>query len=472
MNSKTHNKFIFAVITTLLLLIGLLAYVNNNSTPKITGFSVAGGPNNAQFINQSIKIDFNRPMRNVSLTKADILMTPEANFTTSWSGNSLYIYFYENLQANTQYQLTLTTNIEDQYQKFLAENVTYTFKTQNYQFTYLEDTSSEDKIILADIENKRSTLFFSENIQLYDINPNYLVTISIVNEVDSLISITDISEKDNPIEVKNFVLANTKIARLDVSPTLSEFSYLAQRIEKSPEGFLIPKSGSLIYRYDIQQDSSTTINPDETANDALVLAYSGDGRYLLYRGTGAQFYIIDLKDPSKAIILGQFQSFAGINFDASYILFSDFDILGTFTQLPFVVRFKVIDRSTEVLTDPSEYVIDPQFFQTKNSILYSRQYREAIGSQGLFEVVLRNDTNQIIQIIREDNFSLELPQPSVDDSFIAAEKYSEKALQDIQNTRSLILQRKPKDASIVIFDTNSSKKILEIENGYELRWIN
>lgn len=472
MTSTTHNKFILAIITILLILIVFLAYLNINSTPKITQFSVVGEIDNAKFINQSIKIDFNRPMRNVSLTKADILISPDANFTTSWSGNSLFVYFYESLQANTEYKLTLTTNIEDQYQKFLAEDLTYTFRTENYRFTYLEDNADEDKIILSDITNQQSTLFSSSNIELYDINSNYLVTVSVVNEIDSIVSITDISQKDQPLKIDEFELKNTRISRLDVSPTLSEFSYLAQSVEKSPEGFIIPKSGSLIYRYDIQEDVMTTINPDETANDALVLAYSGDGRYLLYRGIGAQFYIVDLKEPSTAIILGQYQSFAGINFDASYILFSDFDVLGTFSQFPFAVRFKVLDRSTEVLTDASEYVIDPQFFQTENAILYSRQYRESIGSQGLFEVVLKNENNETNQVLNEDGFSLELPQPSVDDSLIAAEKYSERALQDIQNTRSLILQRKPKDASIVIFNTESGEKVLEIENGYELRWIN
>src|SRR5690606_10700251 len=108
----------------------------------------------------------------------------------------------------------------------------------------------------------------------------------------------------------------------------------------------------------------------------------------------------------------------------SFILFSDFDILGNFSQFPFVVRFRVMDRTTEILTEPAEYVLDPQFFHTTNSILYSRNYQELLGTQGLFEIVLRNGTNQITRVIREDAVSLELPQASIDDRYIAVERYT------------------------------------------------
>lgn len=471
MTNSLHNKLILLVITLLTLSVIILAFLNNTSRPRIIGFEVQGSTESAKFMNQFIKVDFNRPMKNVALTKADIQITPDANFTTAWSGSSLFIYFYEKLEPKTRYSITFSDLIEDVYDADLDDKNIYTFTTKNYEFTYIEDTADVDNIILADIDNTKTTLFSNPTISMYDFGHDLLVAVTTQNEVDSTVYIFNTQKPKDPKLIRKIDLNDTRITRLDVSPTLPEFSYLAQTVELSKEGFLIPKSGNTIYRYEINSDKTTVINPDNTAEDSLVLEYSGDGRYLVYRGTNSQFYIVDLKTPDKSIILGQFNSFAGINFDASYLLFSDFDVLNSFSQFPFITRLKVLDRTTENLTMPDEYVIDPQFFHTKNAILYSRNYQEVIGTQGLFEIVLRDENNQIIKTLREDGVSLELPHTSLDDAYIAAERYDEKALRDFENTRPLILQRKPKAASIVIFNAESGEKVFEVENGYEVRWV-
>lgn len=179
---------------------------------------------------------------------------------------------------------------------------------------------------------------------------------------------------------------------------------------------------------------------------------------------------MDLKNVDSALRIGQYQSYGNLNFDSTQMIFSKFDILDETRFEPFIESFNINERKTLVKTSKGEYTTDPKFYNLSNKFLYSVRYKSSQMSQGYFQINIRDEKGKIVKKIKDDGHSLELAKTSTNDKYIAAERYNEEMIKDIENLRVFISQTKPGNADIVFYNENG-EQIGLIENGIEVRWI-
>lgn len=467
MKLSKYQKLVSASILLLIVLIITFIIMNTYVHPRVLKVVVNGGQSSASLRNQQIRIDFNRPMKKDNI-KQYISINPEIGFRDLWSANTLVLIPDTTLDSQTEYSINIKKEIEDIYNETFTDDYSYTFKTEIPQFAVVEKSFGTSTNVIA-IYNAdftdRVELIKRDNIKFYGINANFLV---IVTEDNYSNNIEILNRKTN--EIKSFNLENARIATFDMSNSTSrnEFAYTKQSIEVK-ETYYVPTSLTKVYVYSIDSQSETIFNPENTAEEIISLKYSNDGSSLLYKNNESFYNLAETSSESEYTSLGRFLSEGNFSKDNSSIVFVNYDPLNTYTLPQFLTVFNA-DRVTINIDNKNVPVLDPQFKNKTDQIVYAEKYKELEATKGIYKIMqidLEGNKSEIIS----SKYSLELPKLSADDRYIAMEQYTEINLKDFSNNRNFGFQNKPPYSSIVIFDTVQNKIFDSTLIGIDVKWL-
>jgi hypothetical protein len=473
MTDQKFNQLTIIIFSILLTVIVIFGFLSSTTEPHVRSIGLVGETNNADFINQKFEVFFNRPIQtsegNTPIdTKKFINIEPQIEYNFTWVNNNLLIIPKQNLQSDTRYKLSILKGLSDIYSEVIPNDYILEFKTKEQLFVYQEKNypGSNDKIIRRNVSGSFSeVLLEEENIKSFSVNANHLVAVLTKDKLDSIV-LVNLKNK----QTKQIDFQSSTIHKVDVSNSSNNFLYIYQDV-KFNQNFLEPLTYNLVKIYNIDSSETFDFNPAKSNSDILDAQFSPDGLTILYRASDSNYFLSSAETEDAPIGIARFTGTGGFNQDGTKVVFSNYDPLETYSIFPFVVIFNS-DRESFNLTKGDKYVIDPVFFNTTNDVVYSERFEELLGSQGFFQIIKSDLEGNKELLFQDETRSLELPKLSLDDKYLITEAYTEVNLLDYLNQRSFINQRKPFTADLIIIDTETKQKFIEIKNGINAIWLN
>jgi len=454
---------IFSIITILLsiLIIGILNAIIDNIVPHISKVEFLS---QNSIINPKIIVQFSNPIspQNAPL---EIEIFPESKYSHRLQNNILIINFEETLKSNTQYSIKFPKDIFDTFGKKFEIDTIF-FKTEELKLGYIKKSDNDiDKLIIQNIQTEEELVLLKhKDIKKFDYNSNYVVAIVETQEKTSDIAIVD--RENNKTALLD--LTNQNIISVAVNKNKNEFIYIAQDVEIK-ENYLLPTSLNKLFLFNIENNSIKTINPGNTANDVVDVDYFFDHDSIIYKSGDGTYYVASLSTFEFSPI-GKFLYYGGSDLFIENLVFVNFNPLETYSSFPFISIFNT-QRKETIITDQNSYVIDPTINFNGSYIFFAEKYSDFENFKGLFKInkydLLNQETTEVLKI---EEFSLELPSQSPDNDFVVFERYSKDALLDSKKHRNYIFQTKPAIGEIVIFSLKE-KSIVKILKGIEAKWI-
>ncbi len=414
-----------------------------------------------------ISIYFNKPIpRDLDLTKY-ISSIPSSNLSFNNVGNRIEILL-SNLSLGETYNVKVDRSLPNLFNETLNQDTIVEFSTKNPKFAYLRNKDGSFAIHTYDLKTQEDVLQYatSNEIRSYSITRKYLLVAELQTLTDIKVSLIDIATKDVVEEIN---LSQSNLFKVELSDNNDFFIYISQDA-KSESGFVIPLGSSKLTRVEIDTLETINFSYNEFTNDILDAYITPDNEAMLLRGFDSTFYIKSFLTDDEPITLAKFIGTGGFNSKGSQIIFTAFDPTLAFSSFPYISIYNS-DRSTEDIKIEGSYVID-SVFGGDSSIYYAKKVKELLGTPGFFGIYNYKDNAEKV-VIQDDNLdtSFELPILSQDDNYLCYESYSEAAMMDNSNQRSFINQRKPKNASVNIFEFQRKGNVIEIPNSYDCRWI-
>lgn len=461
---EKFNIAIFLSTGVILLLILLFIFLNLSSKTHVRFVQIDGGQESAEINNNQIKVFFSGPMNKDSSDRF-INIDPSVEFSTAWSNNTLFITLHSNLSSSTEYNLTISNKMADIYGEPLGEDFTYTFVSEDLSLAFLQSESETKKVILSDpnLDNFKE-LYQSPYLKLFDLNDEFL---AVVERIDDLDNLKLINLRTGFI--KDFNLKSVVIDKIDFSPIDNKFIYISQKVNPQ-NGYNILSGEVEMKIYDIDSDQTTLLNPGQTLVQTVDVKFSPDGGSILYKTGDGYFNLMPLNNTNDVVQLGRFLAEGGFNGSGNKVVFIGFDAVESFTEYQFIVQLNA-DRSQKKITDGSNGVLDPRFYNNEESILYAEKYKELESTKGLYRIVKYMEDGDIEEVLSDSNESLELPIISPDDRYIAIEKYTASSLLNFENQRNFLFQTKPDRATLIVYDLLEKMVINKDISGIDARWI-
>jgi hypothetical protein len=467
MTDILKDKFRLAVFTTFLLMfagICFFAILNLTGRTHVRFVEVKTANQALETVDQIIKFNFSAPV-NKDSTQNFITITPQAEFSTAWSNNTLFLVFKENLSYSTTYKV-LISGMKDRYAQSV-EDYSYEFTTKKAQLAYIQKSISEegDSLVISDADfGNKNTVFQSETIQRFAANSQYAAVVTEVKGEND-IQIVKLSDKSR----LDLGLENTLIQSIEFSPVRNEIAYTAQKIIVEGDS-VFPQTEMKVLIYDIDSKITTEFKPLGSSNNILNIKYSRDGMNLLYKTVDSYYFYLPLNDPEAIVQLGRYLGDGGTNFANDKIVFVTFDPLQTFSSSQYLSVFNA-DRTIQNITDGSIPVFDPMYYYRSDNLVFSQKSRDLEMTPGLYKIVEMSEDGGVKDILTDDDHSLELPKISPDDRYVAIERYSEYDLLSFTDRRNFGFQSKPATAGLVIYDLQEKNLIDTGVLGIEAQWI-
>lgn len=465
--TKSDNLFerISSLVIGLLLIFSLLfTYLANNKQLQITSVQLNSTQNGqAKLVNQQIKIEFSSQLNSQSLNDY-INFEPKLDFVTYLQGRQLIIKPELNLLSDQDYRLSIANGLQDKYGHQLSQTYFYDFHTVANKFTFLRK-ANEDKIIQADLNGEQVVLYKQKNISFFTRNSNYLAVIYDKSIKYSSIAIVNLLNGD----VSNIDLDKYRITSASMAPDLNQLVYTAY-LTKIDDGVVLADALPQVFLYDIDHKAQTNIELKDLIVSADEVRFAKDNRSITFRDSfSSEYYISDINSQTKSIPVGSFLQNGGLNKDVDALVLTNFAREKTFAAKTYLVLFDS-NRDLKVLTSDNQDSVDPSFFQTQDSIVYSKKYQELEGSRGLFQINQVDFQKNSQPILKIPGSSLELPKLSADDRFLLVEVYKPQELTNYLAQRTMGFQTKPLKANLLVYDLLQKKVVLKDLPGFDGVW--
>lgn len=439
----TNNILLKSLITCSCAVV-LLAVGNLLLKPHISRISFSQEQNSMSVEHSEIHIHFSEVMNRESF-KDNILVSPQASFTTSWRNNVLLITFENTLEYTTDYTITFKDAIHSTYRSHPNTDLSLTFRTERKVITFAED----DTIIKYDLETKAVTKKqLSSPFITYSLGNNssfFLISDILISE--QILAVTKNDEKKLSIPKKH-------IYQIATSNALNNAIILAQ-------DDLIPDTEDeyprrTIYSLDSNTGSIQRVYPESFNRDIERFTIDNSGRILLFRDTvEGLYYITDLFTPHMdPIPLGAFAGVGGISLVRNEILFIDDETAKL--QGNLVLQRVNTNGEKKQLTKVNENIQDPTFIPNSELIVYSREYAQS-NLQVLYEAVIASINGEESKILQLEGKSIEVARPSPNGRYILFEVYTENEKDNPDPNRIIEFLSRPKTGELYIYDTKTEK---------------
>lgn len=465
MFSNIKQEKLFWIITAVLTVsVILLALLNLNATFALRDFNVSGGDRfRAEIYNQSFSLYFNRPILPEQDLESLISIEPPQQLYFSSIGSELLVQPSINLQANTEYTITLSNELKDVFGTTIGEDLEVEFKTRPLDLYYTTNSGDFTSLIRRNIDtDSEDTVVTLQDLVNYSIGRDFVSLINRLtfDEQELVILNTRNNEQIRPLPPEYSVYDFQFI------PNQPLAYFTARTATEDPEYGLIYSTRKL-YLLNLDDFSFEAVLIPELIEDLEELIISPDGQALIFRDTSESiYYLMDVTDSLNPVSLGKYVAASGFNFNSQQLMFTGADFVDSSGE-PYTLTVNA-ERAVDGVQPDTIANIDPDWANTTNAIVLAKRYSELENTKGLFQLELVVD-KQVVRSIRVENESLELPRVSPDDSYIVAEKYTQENLQNLENLRSIGYQAKPGFGKLVIIDAVTWQILTEID-GLNASW--
>lgn len=445
-----HVSTIYAAVIVLFVITAILAVLNLDTTFVVRRVQIAEEAGKVDLYNQSFLVDFNHPIQPGQNLNELISIEPSQQLYFSLQGSELKVQTSRALDSASNYKLTVNAELKDVFDHALGSDFIFEFRSRDLDLYYIQP-GLEDKLVRRGMgDQTEQVLFAAPEIVRHYVNGDYVAVITSESFEEQTLHLINLATNTTTQP-----LASTfSVYEAQFVPE-QQLMYLTARIlENNPEVGEIYTSRQL-YLMDLNTLSTQKIELPATIQDLEDILLSPDGQALMFKDTlESIYYLMDVTDTLNPVSLGHFVATGGFNYDSQELIFTAADFV-TATGFPFTVKIDS-EREQTIITPDGISVIDPHWSNRESNLLVSRQYKELDNSRGYYELlVLNGGGGEILNVLRKDNISLEMPQYSSDDKFISVEAYTTEQLTNLIGLRIMGYQAKPAEGEIYLFDTQT-----------------
>jgi hypothetical protein len=518
-----NQKFNLIALSTLGLLgLGGLIFgvAGENRPPLLTHIGVVAGPQfQAEFSNQGIDLEFDRPMdRSSVLAALSIQVVSESESTDAsdsgesseivelnesgkptelsksvdspafdlvWIGDRARINFKSGLSPDTEYVLTIGTAAQSIYARNIGEAIEYRFKTQPLQLAFLRraafGSNSDDQIVfltppfaesVADSSENARVVFRAPRIKYYAATRSHLAVVTENMDKSNTLQIVDVdSGKTTRLEVG----ANHAITQIDIQRDI--LLILAQPV-KMLSNIVIPDGPNVAKVYNFTTSELSDLVVPEATGTLVSAKLTADASGLVVRsfdGISSMFLMARIEDLSKFAPLGSYLDVSDFSLKGDKMLFVALPSPGTAGAMFPEIYMQTDQRQATLINDPNlENMIDPVFLNETNQILVSRLVDKRQFTRGLYAISqIDPATKAFVDIISwaDRNLTLELPKLSQDDNYFAAEVYSIEQITSFDGLRNMGYQTKPYSGDLLIYDLVTGEEVTTLPDAISAQWL-
>lgn len=453
-----HVSTIYAAVIVLFVITAVLAVLNLDTTFAVRRVQITGSESRVDLYNQSFLVDFNHPIQPGQNLNELISIEPSQQLYFSLQGSELKVQTSRALDSASNYKLTVNSKLKDVFDHTLESDFVYEFRSRDLDLYYVQP-GLEDKLVRRGMgDQKEEVLFAAPEIVRHYVNGEYLIVITSESFEEQTLHLVNLQTG----EIKRPLPSSFSTYEAQFVPEQSLVYLTARVLENNPEVGEIYTSRQL-YLMNLNTLTFEKIDLPETIQDLEDILLSPDGQALMFKDTlESIYYLMDVTDTLNPVSLGHFVATGGFNYDSQELIFTAADFV-TATGFPFTVKIDS-EREQTIITPDGTSVIDPHWSNRESNLLVSRQYEELDNSRGYYELlVLNGGGGEILNVLRKDKMSLEMPQYSPDDKFISIEAYTTEQLTNLIGLRIMGYQAKPAEGEIYLIDTQS----LTVQQAFE-----
>jgi hypothetical protein len=320
---SNYARKLGGVIFFLLVAICVLSYYLYFNGPRVRNVTYDRSPEERAFHKGSvITINFDRPLNYADYSN-QIRFTPEVEFKTQTSTQSILVIVEENLRHQSEYVLEIGPDIYDQTLKPMkfahkAKLFTYTPRYVYLQRNYQQGIN--DRIIMRSMAGEERELFSSAEINQFAANNNYLLVSTKGAIEDSLYAINLESGEQRQVELR----WGGRFDNLSIVPNSNHalFTVLTNRNEVSQAFF--ERFANRVESLDLESLQSDTLSATGIGYiQAKYIDLYSDGRVALLQDLDNQFLAVSPYNDYQPVVVGTHTTALGFDEDGNNIIFRD-----------------------------------------------------------------------------------------------------------------------------------------------------
>lgn len=446
MDEKRFTNIAIGVIISLLVLIAVLSIIGMNIPPQMREVRVNGGQEYAEIANQSVQILFSQPMKQSPI---NVTVIPEIEHTVLWQNNTLFIYFPQLLQNNTEYTLTIESEIVNIYGKSLEGNKTFTFKTKEARVTFWQ---YPNKIVSSDIEGKDvKILYEGSGIVNYIRYDSTLAVLRTPKDGRTDIVFVDAKTGKSTIKTVNFAVYS-----LYYSKAVRKLLLLAQDVGLNGTIPQFPQNIRRMYFFDLDSSALEPIIQSGVEQEIESFTVSDDGRMILFRDiVDGLYYLVDVRNPNAPpILIGNYIVANTFDNNGKNILLTKEDDQSVQGYL-FAEQYSVTGQKKRV-SPQQKHAIEGTFIHQTPYLAYSEKSNAASSVLDLFRIVIiDSNSGKELFVLTENGASYETPKSSRNGQYLIVEKFTENVLETSQSERIIGFRQKATSAELYLVQINT-----------------
>lgn len=455
--SFTDKPIWITVIVLAALALGL-GLLNLQTAFSVRGFNIINKvEEKADIYSQTFAIFFNRPIAAGQDLNKLITIEPAQQLYFSNIGDELLIQTSQVLQADTAYKLKINNQILDIFNQPLGTDFQTEFQTRPLDLYYVTNIDGKSQLTREHIDSQsREAIFTTQRLAQYRVSKDMVAVIDQQSFDEQILKFVDLADKSvvTPLPAKYSVYDFQFVPNQNLA-------YFTARAAEQTDEYGVVYSTRKLYLLDLTDNSFVLVNTPSAIEDIEDLIISPDGEALLYRDTGESvYYLMDVTDPENPVSIGKYVATSGFNYTSQQLLFTGADFISS-TGEPFTLSVDS-ERNETIIQDDTIGNIDPAWAHTSNAVVLAKRYDILENTKGLFQLELIVEGRVVSKFIK-DRESVELPQVSPDDRYIAAESYTQTQLENLENLRSVGYQAKPGSGKLLIINASTWQVEREIE---------
>ena len=385
MRTSKYNAVVIITAVTLLLCVILLSVLLYVQGPRVRLVSFEKDPKDTSFhYNANIRITFDRPLENKDY-KNQISFTPAIEFDTSTSTQAIDITLKDSFRYDTEYTLTINSDIYDKTGKNMDKPHIHTFATSMPRYVYIErnygtefseneaSDDADDHVKIARLYGQAEILFTHPEILTITANSQYIAVAVHESSQDKLLIIDIVSKEITEVELTNYA----RITNLVMSELGNTVVYTISPDFDSVPVSVYEEEANRVESYSIDsKEKNSIVNEDGSNVQAFSLDIDTYGSTALIQDGAQTYFAVSPFNDFSPIVIGSRTSSFGFNEESSEIIFRDnerfsrYEIAtGDNTELPIITE-NFVQKLAQV--NDSIYYSSVNFFQN-GSLSYIEQ---------------------------------------------------------------------------------------------------
>jgi hypothetical protein len=417
-----------------------------NIPPHIREVRVNGGQENAEIANQSLQILFSQPMKQSPI---NVTITPEIEHTVLWQNNTLFIYFPQLLQNNTEYTLNIESEIVNIYGKLMDEEKKFSFRTKEARVTFWQ---YPNKIVSSNLEGKDvKILYEGSGILNYIRYDSTLVVLKTPKDGRTDIVLVDTVTGKSTTKTISFAVYS-----LSYSKAVRKLLLLAQDVGSNGATPQFPQNIRRMYFFDPDSSALEPIIQSGAEQEIETFTSSEDGRMILFRDiVDGLYYLVDVRNPNAPpILIGNYIVANTFDNKGENILLTKEDDQSVQGYL-FTEQYSVTGQKKRI-SPQGKHSIEGTFIHQTKYIAYSEKFNAPSSVLDLFRVVIiDSNSGKELFALAEKAVSYETPKSSRNGQYLIVEKFTENTLETSQSERIIGFRQKGTSAELYLVQINT-----------------